>query len=127
MNTLLWILQGMVAGTFAMTGFMKLSKSRHDLKKQGGGRMDWIHDVSGGNLKLIGTLEVLAAIGIIVPHLTGILPWLTPLAALGIICIMVGAMILHVRRRDGKHAIIPTAIILLIAAFLTYGRSVLVP
>ena len=127
MNIVLWVFQGMIALMFAMTGFMKLSKSKQDLKKQGGGRMDWVNDVSGSNLKLIGSLELLAATGIIVPQITGILPWLTPLAALGIICIMVGAMALHIRRRDGKQANVPTAFILLMAAFVAYGRFVLVP
>lgn len=127
MNIVLWVLQGMIALMFAMTGFMKLSKSKQDLKKQGGGRMDWADDVSGSNLKLIGSLELLAAMGIIVPHLTGILPWLTPLAAIGIICIMIGAMTLHIKRGDGKQAIIPTAFLLLMTAFVAYGRFALIP
>ena len=127
MNIVLWGFQAMIALMFAMAGFMKLSKSKQELVKQGGGRMDWVDDVSGSNLRVIGSLELLAAIGLIVPHLTGILPWLTPLAALGIICIMIGALTLHIRRSDGKQAIIPNAVILLIAAFIAYGRFVLLP
>ena len=127
MNIVLWVLQGIIALMFAMTGFMKLSKSKPDLKKQGGGRMDWVDDVSGSNLKLIGSLELLAATGIIVPHLTGILPWLTPIAAIGIISIMIGAMTLHIRRGDGKQATIPTTFLLLMAAFVAYGRFALIP
>ena len=52
MNIVLWVLQGMIALIFAMSGFMKLSKSKQALKKQGGGRMDWVDDLSGSNLKL---------------------------------------------------------------------------
>jgi len=89
--------------------------------------MDWVDDVSGSNLKLIGSLELLASIGIIIPHLTGILPWLTPVAAIGIICIMIGAMTLHIRKGDGKQAVLPTVFLFLMAAFVAYGRFVLIP
>ena len=127
MNIVLWIFQGLLALMFAMAGFMKMSKSKQDIKKQGGGRMDWVDDVSGSNLRLIGSLELSAAVGIIVPQLTGILSWLTPLSAIGIVCIMIGAIILHFRRGDGKQAIIPPALLFLMAAFVAFGRFALVP
>jgi uncharacterized membrane protein YphA (DoxX/SURF4 family) len=125
MNTVIWILQGLIALMFAMAGIMKLSKSKEELKKQGS--MAWVSDVSSSNIKLIGSLEILAAIGLIVPQLTGILSWLTPLAAVGLAFTMIGALALHLRRGDGKQAIIPNAMLLLIAAFIAYSRFVLVP
>ena len=87
--------------------------------------MDWVEDVSARNIKVIGILEVLAGIGIILPLLLGILPWLTPLAALGVILTMIGALLLHIRRGDGMQAIVPNIMILLIAAFVLYGRFAL--
>ena len=62
--------------------------------------MGWVEDFSGGTVKAIGALEVLAAIGLILPWWTGIAPVLTPLAALGLAAIMVGAVITHVRRKE---------------------------
>lgn len=124
MNISLWILQGVVALMFAMSGFMKLSKSKQDLKIQGKGRMDWVEDISASNIRVIGVLELLAAIGLIVPQVTGILPWLTPLAALGLAFMMVGAMILHLRRADGKQAVSTTIMLLAFSLFVAFGRFV---
>lgn len=125
MNTLIWILQGLIALMFAMAGFMKLSKPKEELKKQGS--MAWVSDVSSSNLKLIGALELLAAIGLIVPQLTGILSWLTPVAALALVFTMIGALSLHIRRGDGRQALVVNVMLLLIAAFVAYGRYMLVP
>lgn len=127
MNILLWGLQGMLAVMMMMPGFLKLTNSNEDLKNKGNGRMDWADDVSGRNMKLIGFVEVLAALGLILPMLLGILPWLTPLAALGVILTMMGAISLHVKRGDGAKAISVNVVILLIAAFVAYGRFVLMP
>ncbi len=89
--------------------------------------MVWVDDFSDSNLRLIGVLELLAVIGLILPQLTGILPWLTPLAAVGLVLTMIGAIRLHVRRGDGIQMIIPTVVLLLLAAFVAYGRFVVVP
>ena len=125
MNIVLWILQGLLAVVFLMAGFMKVSQSKDALKEQAGERMAWVDDVSDSNLKLIGILEILAGIGLILPQLTGILPWLTPLAAVGLVLTMIGAMMLHVRRSDGAQAIVVNVVLLLLAAFVAYGRFTL--
>jgi hypothetical protein len=65
-------------------------------------------------------LEVLGAIGLIVPLLTGILPWLTPLAAIGLVLTMLGAMATHLRR--GENQMLAVNLVLLLAAFVAYGR-----
>ena len=122
MNIVLWVLQGLLAAMFLMAGFMKASSSKEDVKEKGGERMAWVEDVSATNLRLIGIVEVLAAIGLILPRLTGILPILTPLAAVGLVFTMIGAIMLHVKRKDGAQAIIVNVVILLLAAFVAYGR-----
>lgn len=127
MNIVFWILQGLLAVVFLMAGFMKASKSKDELKQKGGGRMDWVDDLSDSNLRLIGILEVLAGIGLVLPLLTGILPWLSPLAAVGLVFTMIGAITLHIRRGDGAQALVTNIILLLIAALVAYGRFVLVP
>ena len=126
MNIALWIVQGLLAVVFLMAGFMKVSKSKDELIETGGERMAWVESLSAGNVKLIGIVEVLAAIGLILPQLTGILPWLTPLAAVGLVFTMIGAIILHVRRGDGAQAIVVNVVLLLMAAFVAYGRFVLI-
>lgn len=126
MNIVLWILQGLLAAMFLMAGVMKATSSKEKLLEQGE-RMAWVEDISANNIKLIGVLELLAGIGLILPMLTGILPWLTPVAAIGLILTMVGAALLHVRRGDGAQSIIMNAVILLVAAFVAYGRFVLIP
>jgi len=127
MNTLLWILQGLLAAIMLMAGFMKLSNPNHELKKKGKGSMDWTDDISGSNTKLIGVVEVLAAFGLILPHLLGIQPWLTPVAAVGVALTMIGALVLHLRRGDSAQALMTNIIILAIAAFISYGRFIIIP
>ena len=125
MNTVLWIVQGLIAVMFAMAGLMKLSKSRDDLMKQKD--MIWVESVSAGNIRLIGLLELLAAVGLIVPQLTGILPWLTPLAALGLVLTMEGAVALHVKRGDGMKMISRNILFMLLAGIVAIGRFMIVP
>jgi len=127
MNTVIWILQGIIAMIFLMAGFMKVSNSKDELKIKGKGRMDWVKDLSIGNIRLIGILEVLAAVGLILPQWTGILPWLTPLAASGLVLTMMGAVILHLRRGDGVKSVLDNIMLLLVAAFVAYGRLVIIP
>ena len=122
MNIALWILQGFLAAIFLIAGAIKVIKSKDELKALGGEKMNWVDSISAVSVKLIGTLEVLAAIGLILPQLTGILPWLVPLAAFGLVLTMIGAVMLHQRRGDGPKAIVQVIILLVMAAFTTYGR-----
>lgn len=101
MNITLWILQGLLAAIFLMAGIMKVSSSKEGLKDKSGERMAWVDSFPERNIKLIGILEILAAVGLILPLATGILPWLTPLAAIGLVLTMIGAIALHVQRADG--------------------------
>jgi len=127
MNIALWVVQGLLAIIFLMAGFMKASKSKEEIKETGGERMAWVDSISAGRLRLIGIVEVLIGLGLLLPQLTGILPWLTPLAAIGFVCIMIGAILLHVQRKDGAQSIVTNLVLLLLAAFVAYGRFVLVP
>ena len=112
---------------FLMAGIMKATQSKDQIRVKGNGRMDWVEDLSIGNIRLIGVLEVLAAVGIVLPQWTGILPWITPLAAAGLALTMIGAMILHLRRGEGVKSVLDNIILLLLTAFVAYGRFVLVP
>lgn len=124
MNVILWIIQGLLAVIFLMAGMMKATQTKAGLKEKGGERMAWVDSLSDNNIKLIGILEILAGIGLIVPQLTGILPWLTPLAAVGLIFTMIGAIALHLKRGDSMQAIATNIVLLILAAFVAYGRFV---
>ena len=122
MNIVLWILQALLALAFAMSGIMKLTQPKEKLAAQ----MAYVEDFSGGMVRLIGLLELLAAIGLIVPALTGILPILTPLAALGLVLIMLGAILTHLRRKE-YSMIGVNFVLLLLAAIVAYGRFFALP
>ena len=124
MNIALWIVQGILALVFIMAGFMKISQPKNALKEKG---MSYVEDFTDRQVNLIGILEVLGAIGLILPALTGILPTLTPFAAVGLILTMIGAAVTHLRRSGENQKIITNLVLLALALFVAYGRFVLVP
>jgi len=91
-----------------------------------GGQLAYIEAIPVGLRRFTAVAESLAAIGLILPGLTGILPWLTPLAALGLVIIMLGAIVFHIQRKEYPN-IVFNAILLALAAFVMYGRLVLAP
>jgi uncharacterized membrane protein YphA (DoxX/SURF4 family) len=112
----------LLAFAFGAAGFMKVTQPKEKLAVN----MAWVNDFSANNVKIIGLLEILAAIGLILPSLTRILPILTPLAAVGLILTMIGAAITHLRRGE-TPVIVVNIVLLLLAAFVAYGRFVAVP
>ena len=99
MNIVLWIIAGLLAAAFAAAGLMKLTQPKAKLAASG---MAWTEDFSDGAVKGIGAVEVLGAIGLILPAATGIATVLTPLAAAGLALTMVGAAVTHLRRGEGS-------------------------
>ena len=122
MGIALWAVQVLVAAAFLGAGATKLSQPKEKLVKN----MAWVEDFSQQTVRLIGAVEVLGAIGIVVPALTGILPWLTPLAALGLVLTMIGAALTHLRRTE-YGSIAMNAVLLVLAAFVVYGRFFVLP
>jgi hypothetical protein len=116
MNTALWIAQG-ILGLFVMAGIMKTFQPKEKLKE----RMPWVNDYSAGQVKLIGVAELLAGIGVIVPWLTGILPILTPIAAVGLAIIMFLAAVYHFNHKEYPGIGI-NAVFFALAVFVAYGR-----
>lgn len=123
MHIALWIAQGLLAAMFLLAGFMKLTTPKSQLVEKLG---DWVATMPGESLKLIGLLEILGAIGLILPMLLGVAPILTPLAAAGILLTMIGAMILHANRKEYDKMGM-NAILLALAVFVVLGRFVLLP
>ena len=98
MTIALWIVQILLALAFLLAGFMKVSQPIDNLKKN----MGWVAHTTPPIVRLIGTLEILGGLGLILPAVTGILPWLTPVAAVGLVLTMIGAATVHIRRNSSK-------------------------
>src|SRR4051812_9810278 len=97
MNVALWIIAGLLALAFLASGALKLIQPKEKLVASGMGSLE---SFSPGAVKAIGTLEILAAVGLILPAALDIAPILVPLAAVGVVLLMVGAMITHLRRHE---------------------------
>ena len=119
MNTVLWIVQGLLAMMFLMVGMMKLQKSKEEMTE----KMAWVEDFSQGQIRGIGTVEVMGAMGLILPLLFNIAPILTPLAAVGLALTMVGAFLTHLRRKDPMVPMgVMNMMLFAMAVFVAYGR-----
>jgi len=118
MRVVLWIVQGLLAVLFLFSGGVKLVMPAATLTKGS--------PFSAPFLRFIGVCEVLGDIGLIVPSLTRIKPALTPLAAAGLVIIMIGATITAVATMPMKFAAFPFVTGVL-AAFVAYGRWRIAP
>jgi uncharacterized membrane protein YphA (DoxX/SURF4 family) len=118
MNVFLWILAAVLAVAFLGAGVMKVLRTKEQLAATG---LAWVEDFSAGTVKLIGVLEILAAVGLILPALLDIAPILVPLSALGLVFMMIGAVITHVRRKEIPQAV-PALVLLVLAAIVAWGR-----
>ena len=120
MNVALWIVASILALANLFSGGTKLSQPKDQLAQRG---MAFVEDFTATQVKLIGLAEVLGALGLILPQATGIAPVLTPIAAVGIVIIQAGAIVVHLRRNEAK--VVPAnAVLLLTALFVAVGRFV---
>ena len=109
MSIAMWIINIITALVFLAAGAMKIARPKAKIVESG---MGWAADMSSGAVKAIGALEVIGAIGLILPIATGIVPVLTPIAAVGLAIIMVGAVVVHARR---KESFAPAAVLLVLS------------
>ena len=117
MNVAVWIVQSLLAAAFGMAGAMKLSTPYEALVEQ----MSWAAHVPAVGVTLIGLVEVLGALGLVLPSALRIKPWLTPLAAAGLVCTMVAAAGLHISIGEGSQ-IAPNLVLGTLAALVAWGR-----
>jgi uncharacterized membrane protein YphA (DoxX/SURF4 family) len=99
MNIVVLIIQGALALIFLMAGIMKSTQPKDKLVKS----LPWVNDFSLQTVRFIGVSELLGAIGIVVPQLTGICPILSPIAAVGLAVIMVLASAHHLPKKEYKE------------------------
>ena len=117
MNVFLLVVQAVLAVVFLMAGIMKLTQPKEKLAD----KMPWVTDFSQGQLRLIGVVEILGALGLIVLGLTGILPGLASLVAFGLALTMVGAILTHLRRKEYGNIIL-NVILMLAAVLVAYAQ-----
>ena len=118
MNITLWIVTALLALLFLAAGTMKIAHPKARLAASGQG---WAEDFSEGTVKGIGGLEVLAALGLVLPALINIAAVLVPLAASGLFLLMAGAAITHARRGETTNVIV-NAILGILAAGVAIAR-----
>jgi uncharacterized membrane protein YphA (DoxX/SURF4 family) len=118
MNQALWIVAIVLAASFTGSGLMKLLVPKDKLVSSGQG---WAQDYTPTNIRLIGLVELLGAVGLIVPAVTHIAPILVPLAAVGLALVMVGAATVHARRKEAMNIGV-NAVLLALAVFVAWGR-----
>lgn len=118
MNIALWIVTGLLALAFLAAGLMKMTQPQQKLASSG---MAWAGDFTAGSVKAIGAAEVLGALGLILPAVTGISTALVPIAATGLAVVMIGAAATHVKRGE-KQAIGINLVLAVLALFVAVGR-----
>ncbi|MEI2817045.1 MAG: DoxX family protein [Microthrixaceae bacterium] len=118
MNIALWIVAGVLAAAFTAAGIPKLVVPRERLAE----KMAWVTDATDAQVKLVGGLEIAGAIGLILPAALNIAPVLVPIAAIGLAAMMIGALAVHIRHREGLAAAAPAIVLGLLCVFVAWGR-----
>jgi uncharacterized membrane protein YphA (DoxX/SURF4 family) len=116
-NVVIWVVQVLVGLAFAFSGIMKLTQPRAKLQQN----MAYLEDFSDNQTKGIGAVELLGALGVILPAWTGIAPILTPIAAVGLMIVMLLAALTHVRRKEYSSLGI-NAVLFLLVAIVAWAR-----
>lgn len=109
MLILYWIVAGLTALTFLAAGIMKALRPKDALAASG---MTYVEDFTSWQIKLIGLLEALGGIGLILPIALNIAPILSPIAGIGLTIVMIGAIAVHLRR---KEPFTPALVLMLLA------------
>ena len=117
MNVVIWVLQILLALAFVAAGLTKLTQPRQQLATT----MGWVEDFSDPGVRAIGALELLGALGLLVPAVTGVATVLVPIAAVGLAVLMVGAAATH-RRRGELPMIGINTVLLLLALVVAWAR-----
>jgi uncharacterized membrane protein YphA (DoxX/SURF4 family) len=119
MSVVLWLIASLLAAVFLANGLMKIAQPKEKLAASGMTR--WAQDFSPSAIKAMGALQVAAAIGLTLPAALSIAPIFVPLAALGLVAMMIGAAIVHLRRHEPQR-IVPNLVLIALAAIVVWGR-----
>lgn len=122
MDLVLWIPAAILAAVFLMSGVTKTSTpyekyvTRRDAQ--------WAEEFSPGAVRAIGIVEILGAIGLVVPQATGLYPILTPIAAIGLALLLVLALIVLLRRGELAKFLPITGTLLILCLAVAIGRFI---
>lgn len=120
MNIALWIVTGLLAVAYLLGGAFKAFTPKEKIAASGASAR-WVEDFTPGAVKAIGAVEMLAAMALILPAVLNTAQVLVPLAALGLVLLMLGATLTRYRRHEPKYMAVDLAYVLL-AAFAAWGR-----
>lgn len=118
MNVFLWIVTIVLALGFLAAGSLKVLRTREQLSATG---LAWVEDFSPRAVKLIGSAEILGAVGLILPALVDVAPILVPIAATALAVTMIGAIATHIRRHEFA-LIAPPAVLLVLSVVVAIFR-----
>ncbi len=118
MSVALWIVTALLAAAFLAAGLMKIVTGREQLLE----RMGWVADFTARQVRLIGVAEVVGALGLVLPAVTGVAPVLVPVAAAALVLLMVGAVVTHVRRGDPAAGVASPAVLGALTLVVMVGR-----
>jgi hypothetical protein len=121
MNLALWAVAGILAGMYMYAGVLKAFQY-----EKAKGQLKWPADLPKGLVAFIGISELLAGIGLVLPPVIDVLPWLATLAAAGLSAVMLLAAGFHAKRGE-YQAVAFTLTLAGLAVFVAYGRWQLVP
>jgi len=116
-NTIIWIAQAILAAVFLAVGLMKLTQPRAALQE----KTPYVEDFTDGQVKAIGMVEVLGAIGVVLPAAISVAPILTPISACGLALTMVVAAATLIRRGEYSHVVL-NVVIFALAVFVAIER-----
>jgi hypothetical protein len=119
MNLTLWIAAGLLAAVAMAGGISKTFVPKAKLATAHGG--EWTAGASVGFVKTLGVLELLAAVGLVLPAIVDIAPVMVPVTAVCWVLLMIGAMITHGRLGQSKLVML-NLVYLALAAFIAWGR-----
>jgi uncharacterized membrane protein YphA (DoxX/SURF4 family) len=116
-NAVLWLLQIVLALAFLALGLLMVTRSRERLLRVAG----WVEDFPEWVVTTIGVLELLGAVGVVLPGVLGVAGVLVPVAALGLVVLLIGAIVTHLLRGEQDEVGMPVAL-LIAAAVVAAGR-----
>jgi len=118
MNIAIWVCQVLLAGVFLFSGMQKITQTKERMLATG---QTGVRDYPLGFIRFIAAMELLGAVGLVVPWATHVLPLLTPLAAVGLGIIMVGAGRAHARLHETRN-VVANGVLLAICLFVAIAR-----
>jgi uncharacterized membrane protein YphA (DoxX/SURF4 family) len=119
MNVVVWIVSGVLAAVFLLSGAMKVPATKEKLAANP--QMGWAAPFPIGLIRFIGAAELAGAAGLILPGAFDIATWLVPTAAIALAALMLGAIITHARRAEYANVAV-NAVLLALATFTAIER-----